>query len=201
MSRQAMKVERFLRQRFTGCFAFTDGACLKCDKNDDNKIMNIKRIDVEGKDVSIDFQCFGDNDEKKNSAYAWMKKSITNLINYGTNYFNINFHEITKHDLIRRDMVREFHGNNRYRNHDYIIKKIGLRFVPKKQRDSWRLYEMEGDETNLDTYTIDVVFKMRNFRGDRDFIFDHIKQMISDHINHEYPGRHIININVRMDKP
>lgn len=204
---QSKKIERFLRNKFAGNFRFENDACVKCEKNHPERVINVKRLDVSGRTIEVDYMFFGTNFQNQNKSISWVQNGISRLINYGHGLFKIKLNEITKQGQIKRSVYENFFGENRFKNHDFVITKLNMTYRPKRQADStwWRknetFDEFYNNPENWERFTFNIVFKMRFFKGDRQFIFDHIKEMIIDHINKGWPGNHFIEVNVRMEKP
>jgi hypothetical protein len=62
---------------------------------------------------------------------------------------------------------------------------------------SWKRRKEYGEP---DVLKLTVIFGMKNFRGDRSFIFEYIKKETTKHLNKHFPGNYKIEHLVAMDK-
>jgi hypothetical protein len=193
MAQQAQKTERWLKKRFLGYFKLVYAAPpysyekWKYAKTteDDEWVFKITRIFVDNRNVTVDY---AQKEDARGEIQKWIRDAIDGLINYGGSSYCIKVNPYNKAVAIHRSVREKFLGSNRYMNHDFVITNIRFNhFESKKNNSHYGFFGSKSITINPnDKLKFDVVFKMRNFRGDRRFVKHHIEKSILRYVENTF---------------
>jgi hypothetical protein len=162
MAKKGKNIERFLRRRFLGehkveKFYYQPWSFV------------IKDINVQSRKITVTYI------HHNHAPETVIRGKVETMLRYIGDY-KLGFTQITPFELAIHKLRTRLRGSHRYRDHDYNIVTVGTRL----KEDMHRAYH--GTAINPDRFDIYVAFKMRDWRGDREFIHTHITQQVREEI-------------------